>query len=56
MVEEVISFYLYLAGHTPDLFMLLHRHDAYELAEVNPVCGNTLKTPITVLWTSLKKP
>ena len=43
MVEEVISFYLYLAGHTPDLFMLLHRHDAYELAEVNPVCREYLE-------------
>ena len=43
MVEEVISFYLYLAGHTPDLFMLLHRHDAYELALVNPVCREYLE-------------
>ncbi len=43
MVEEVISFYLYLAGHNPDLFMLLHRHDAYELAEVNPLCREYLE-------------
>ena len=43
MVEEVISFYLYMAGHNPDLFMLLHRHDAYELAEVNPVCREYLE-------------
>ncbi len=43
MVEEVISFYLYVAGHNPDLFMLLHRHDAYELAEVNPVCREYLE-------------
>ena len=43
MVEEVISFYLYLAGHSPDLFMLLHRHDAYELAQVNPVCREYLE-------------
>ncbi len=43
MVEEVISFYLYLAGHAPDLFMLLHRHDAYELAEVNPICREYLE-------------
>ncbi|OQY51027.1 MAG: hypothetical protein B6240_00475 [Desulfobacteraceae bacterium 4572_87] len=43
MVEEVISFYLYLAGHSPDLFMLLHRHDAYELAQANPVCREYLE-------------
>jgi len=43
MVEEVISFYLYLAGHSPDLFMLLHRHDAYELAQVNPICREYLE-------------
>ncbi|MBW2709034.1 MAG: TetR/AcrR family transcriptional regulator [Deltaproteobacteria bacterium] len=43
MVEEVVSFYLYLAGHSPDLFMLLHRHDAYELAEVNPICREYLE-------------
>ncbi|HIJ36855.1 MAG TPA: TetR/AcrR family transcriptional regulator [Deltaproteobacteria bacterium] len=43
MVEEVISFYLYMAGHMPDFFMLLHRHDAYELAEVNPVCREYLE-------------
>ena len=43
MVLEIISFYLYMAGHSPDLFMLLHRHDAYELAEVNPVCREYLE-------------
>ncbi len=43
MVEEVISFYLYIAGHMPNLFMLLHRHDAYELAEANPVCREYLE-------------
>jgi len=43
MVEEIVSFYLYMAGHSPDLFMLLHRHDAYELAEVNPVCREYLE-------------
>lgn len=43
MVLEVISFYLYMAGHTPDLFMLLHRHDAYELATVNPLCREYLE-------------
>lgn len=43
MVEAAISFYLYLAGRSPDLFMLLHRHDAYELAQVNPVCREYLE-------------
>ena len=43
MVEEIISFYLYIAGQKPDFFMLLHRHDAYELAEVNPVCREYLE-------------
>jgi AcrR family transcriptional regulator len=49
MVEEVISFYLYLAGHSPDLFMLLHRHDAYELAQVNPVCREYLEDTYNAL-------
>ena len=43
MVEEVIAFYLYMAGHMPDFFMLLHRHDAYELAEGNTVCRKCLE-------------
>ena len=43
MVEEIVSFYLYMAGHSPDLFMLLHRHDAYELAEANPICREYLE-------------
>jgi AcrR family transcriptional regulator len=37
MLEGVISFYVYLAGTMEDRFLLLHRHDIYELAEVNPV-------------------
>ena len=32
MVEDVVSFYLYLAGDMEERFLLLHRHDAYELA------------------------
>jgi AcrR family transcriptional regulator len=43
MVEKLIFFYLYMAGLNPDLFMLLHRHDAYELAEVNPICREYLE-------------
>ncbi len=38
MVEEIISFYLYMVGKMEDRFMLLHRHDAYELACNNPTC------------------
>ena len=38
MIEEVISFYLYMVGKMEDRFMLLHRHDAYELARSNPIC------------------
>lgn len=38
MIEEVIAFYLHMASQMEDRFMLLHRHDAYELARVNPTC------------------
>ena len=38
MMEGAISFYLYLAGAMEDRFLLLHRHDAYELAQVNSIC------------------
>lgn len=43
MIEGVISFYLYLAGTMEDQFLLLHRHDAYELAQVNTVCREHLE-------------
>jgi AcrR family transcriptional regulator len=43
MIEEVISFYLYMVGKMEDRFMLLHRHDAYELAMVNPTCRKHLE-------------
>ena len=36
MVEEVVSFYLYLAGLMEDQFQLLHRHTLYAFAETNP--------------------
>ncbi|MDC0335911.1 TetR/AcrR family transcriptional regulator [Pseudodesulfovibrio sp.] len=36
MVEEVISFYLYLAGLMEDKFLLLHRHFLYKFSESNP--------------------
>jgi AcrR family transcriptional regulator len=37
MLEGVISFYFQLAATMEDRFLLLHRHDLYELAEVNPI-------------------
>jgi AcrR family transcriptional regulator len=43
MVEDVISFYLYMVGKMEDRFMLLHRHDAYELARINPTCHDHLE-------------
>jgi len=36
MAEEVISFYLYLAGLMEDNFLLLHRHFLYKFSESNP--------------------
>lgn len=44
MVEGAVSFYLYLAGAMEDRFLLLHRHDAYDLAEVNPNCRMHLES------------
>jgi AcrR family transcriptional regulator len=38
MMEGVISFYLFLAGMMEDRFLLLHRHDPYQLAKVNAAC------------------
>ena len=43
MVEAVIGFYLQMASQMEDRFMLLHRHDAYELARVNPTCHHYLE-------------
>ena len=47
MLEGVISFYFHLAGTMEDRFLLLHRHDLYELAEVNPVCRGYLEEIFT---------
>jgi AcrR family transcriptional regulator len=44
MIEGAVSFYLYLAGSMEDRFLLLHRHDAYELSKVNPVCRKHLES------------
>jgi AcrR family transcriptional regulator len=37
MLEGSIFFYLYLVGTKEELFLILHRYDAYELAQVTPV-------------------
>jgi AcrR family transcriptional regulator len=47
MVEGVISFYFHLAATMEDRFLLLHRHDLYELAEVNPTCRGHLEEIFT---------
>ena len=44
MMEGLLSFFLYLAGKMEERFLLLHRHDAYELARNNPVCREHLET------------
>jgi AcrR family transcriptional regulator len=43
MMEGAISFYFYMAGTNGDQFLLLHRHDAYEVAESNPACREHLE-------------
>jgi AcrR family transcriptional regulator len=47
MLEGIVSFYFRLAGTMEDRFLLLHRHDLYELAEVNPVCRGHLEEIFT---------
>jgi AcrR family transcriptional regulator len=42
MIEDAVSFYLYLAGKMEDQFLLLHRHFPYELAEKNSACRENL--------------
>lgn len=43
MVGGALSFYLQLASQLEDRFLLLHRHDLYELAEVNSDCRRHLE-------------
>ncbi len=43
MVEEAISFYLYIAQNKEDLFAILHQRYPYELAENNPECRDILE-------------
>jgi AcrR family transcriptional regulator len=44
MVEESISFYLYMASIKEDLFSILHQRYPYELAEKNPECRELLES------------
>ena len=44
MAEEVVSFYLYLAGLLEDRFLLLHRHFLYRLSESNPEFRENLES------------
>ncbi len=43
MMEEIIAFYLYLAGAMQQWFLLLHSHYPYRLALVNDLCRNHLE-------------
>ena len=43
MVEGAVSFYLLLSTKMEDRFLLLHRHDPYELAQSNVVCRRHLE-------------
>ncbi|MBF0303039.1 MAG: TetR/AcrR family transcriptional regulator [Desulfamplus sp.] len=43
MMEEIISYYLYLAGSMEQWFLLLHSHYPYRLALVNNVCRDHLE-------------
>ncbi len=47
MIEGIVTFYLHMAGSMEDRFMLLHRHDAYELARENAVFGEYLEAIFT---------
>ena len=43
MAEGIIAFYLQLASSMEERFLLLHRHDAYELARTNDECREHLE-------------
>lgn len=43
MMEELIAYYLYLAGAMEQWFLLLHSHYPYRLALVNNVCRSYLE-------------
>jgi len=43
LLEESVSFYLYLAGTRQSWFLLLHRYYPYKLAEENAFCRTLLE-------------
>ncbi len=43
-IEAAVAFYFELAAQMADRFLLLHRHDAYELSQVNPTCRRRLES------------
>ena len=43
MMEHVIAFFLYLAGHRQEWFLLIQRHYPYEYARVNDECREHLE-------------
>ncbi|MBF0377434.1 MAG: TetR/AcrR family transcriptional regulator [Desulfamplus sp.] len=43
MMEEIIAYYLYIAGAMEQWFLLLHSHYPYRLALVNEVCREHLE-------------
>ena len=43
MIEGAITFYIQLGAAMENRFLLLHRHDAYELAKSNPTCRKHLE-------------
>jgi len=43
MIEGAITFYIQLSGAMENRFLLLHRHDAYELAKGNATCRRHLQ-------------
>ena len=43
MVEGAVRLYLHLAGSREEIFLSLHRHYPYKLAEINQVCRDHLE-------------
>jgi AcrR family transcriptional regulator len=56
MVDDVISFYLHMVSRMEDRFMLLHRHDAYELARINSTCHDYLEAIYNCLIDIFEQP
>jgi len=55
MLEGSIFFYLYLVGTREELFLILHRYDAYELAQVNPVFRRNFSAIYNFILDTLEK-